>query len=198
MIYKRAIDRLASRCTGSPETGGAHKYGEGNWQKGLPTSDTINHIIDHITKWQDTFRSALTGAINKGVDPQFMMGHVQHVMEIHTQNDDDLAGAMWGIMVLMYQEEHGMFHDDSFAIPGVPVDLHEVENTKMDDIYVHLMHAEDKELKEILDFVGTVQMTRNRAAAGILKEEAPKKRKSDGKHKVKSVPRRISSTKRAR
>lgn len=30
---------------------GAVKYGEHNWRKGLPTSSTMNHVLQHIAKY---------------------------------------------------------------------------------------------------------------------------------------------------
>jgi len=109
-----ALDRIAKRFTGSigPEgpTGGAFKYGEGNWEKGLPTSDVINHTIEHILNWSDAFRESLKN--NKGD-----MNQVWYEMRRHSQEDDDLAGAAFGLIVLMYQEANEFFHDDRFTKP---------------------------------------------------------------------------------
>ena len=30
---------------------GADRYGEFNWQKGIPQSDLINHAMQHLVKW---------------------------------------------------------------------------------------------------------------------------------------------------
>jgi len=110
LIPKIALDRLAQRFTGdiinNIPSGGALKYGEGNWEKGLPTSDIINHIINHITSASNHFRIALT----QTKDMELVRGSFHAAM----QRDDDLAAAMWGLCVLMHQEETAFFHDDSF------------------------------------------------------------------------------------
>ena len=110
LIPKIALDRLAQRFTGdiinNIPSGGALKYGEGNWEKGLPTSDVINHIINHITSASNHFRIALT----QTKDMELVRGSFHAAM----QRDDDLAAAMWGLCVLMHQEETAFFHDDSF------------------------------------------------------------------------------------
>ena len=36
---------------------GARRYGEFNWQKGIPASDLMNHCLQHIYKWLDGDRS---------------------------------------------------------------------------------------------------------------------------------------------
>jgi hypothetical protein len=121
LIPKVAIDRLAFRYTGHygyqqvPE-GGALKYGEGNWEKGLPTSDVINHTIHHLTNYQNAFRDALTKNIHAGLIGDDLMHAVRMTMSFHTRNDDDLAAVMWGCSVLMHQEGTGMFHDDQFPL----------------------------------------------------------------------------------
>jgi hypothetical protein len=55
-----ALQRLAERYTGSmvngEPDGGALKYGESNWKKGLPSSDVINHIIHHLSRWNEKFQ----------------------------------------------------------------------------------------------------------------------------------------------
>lgn len=111
------INRLAKRFTGNIETkdGGAAKYGEYNWEKGLPTSDVINHIIEHLLEYQDTFRNSCKAF-------QGDMSHVARDMESFSKIEDHLAGAAFGIAVLMYQEAaKGMIHDDSFTNSFAPV-----------------------------------------------------------------------------
>ena len=125
LIPKCAIDRLAVRFTGdivnNLPTGGALKYGESNWERGLPTSDTINHIMHHLTSWTETFRQAMIGAMNLGItDEKEVMDYVLSHMKEHSNTDDDLAGAMWGICVLMRQEETAMYHDEKFPIKTIP------------------------------------------------------------------------------
>lgn len=38
----------AVRCYAQVCTEGAFKYGERNWEKGIPSSNYINHALDHI------------------------------------------------------------------------------------------------------------------------------------------------------
>lgn len=118
LIPKIFIDRLALRFTGDLvdgiPNGGALKYGESNWERGLPTSDVINHIINHLTSYQDRFRQSLSLAIQ--TNSNTVMLSVQNLMQAHSEEDDDLAAAAWGIAVLMYQEGTGMFHDDQFPL----------------------------------------------------------------------------------
>lgn len=123
LIPRTAIDRLAQRFTGEirdgKPTGGALKYGESNWQKGLPTSDVLNHAINHLLAYQDAFHNALIQCIeeSKQADTDYnVMENVRILLMNKFHGDDELAGAMWGICVLMYQEKHGMFRDETFAI----------------------------------------------------------------------------------
>lgn len=78
LIPTGALRRLALRYGM-----GAQKYGEWNWQKGLPFSDTYNHIIEHLEK----FKLMLMSGSN--------------------MTDDDLAGAAWGIFALMVFQDRG-------------------------------------------------------------------------------------------
>lgn len=107
--YERIADRFTGRFVGEEPTGGALKYGECNWEKGLATTDTVNHTLQHIINWMDTFRESLKR--HKGD-----MEKVRKDMQAHTAKDDDLAGAVFGLIVLMYQEQTGMFHDDRFKV----------------------------------------------------------------------------------
>lgn len=122
LIPAVAITRLAERFTGDlaadgkTPLGGALKYGEGNWEKGLPTSDVINHVIGHLLAYQDCFRNNLYLGIIKGFEGKELMEFVKQQMRAFTAHDDELAGAMWGISVLMHQEDTEMFHDDKFKI----------------------------------------------------------------------------------
>lgn len=127
LIPKVALDRLANRFTGelihgipqypgdpvanqSKPTGGALKYGECNWEKGLPTSDVINHIYDHLTSYVNIFRENLKTW--KG-DMNLVVKGMKH----HSVSEDDLAAAMWGLVVLMHQEDSNrMYHDDKYTI----------------------------------------------------------------------------------
>jgi len=38
---------------------GADKYGDDNWKQGVPEGVTINHLIEHLYKWQEGDRSEL-------------------------------------------------------------------------------------------------------------------------------------------
>lgn len=55
---------------------GAEKYGDNNWQKGLPIGDTLNHLIRHIELWRSGDRS-----------------------------EPHLAHAAWGLFTLMHFEK---------------------------------------------------------------------------------------------
>lgn len=79
LIPRDPLLRIAERFTGSPETGGAFKYGIDNWQKGLPYSDTWNHIQDHLQRHKEGDRT-----------------------------EDHLAAAAWGCIVLMWFESSGV------------------------------------------------------------------------------------------
>jgi hypothetical protein len=59
---------------------GASKYGEYNWQKGMPFSDTYNHILVHLESVKRKYE--------QGFGFEFI--------------DDDLAGAAWGCFALMF------------------------------------------------------------------------------------------------
>lgn len=65
------LRRLAETCAE-----GAEKYGEGNWLKGLPSSNLLSHAMAHIERWRDGDRS-----------------------------EDHLAHAAWGLFILMHNEE---------------------------------------------------------------------------------------------
>lgn len=71
LISTVGLRRLAARYAM-----GAKKYKPHNWEKGLPASDTMNHVLNHINLW-------LAG----------------------DKSDDNLAGAAWGLFALMHFEE---------------------------------------------------------------------------------------------
>lgn len=121
LIPRTGLERIAERFTGGllnhpimegvgEPTGGALKYGECNWENGLPTSDVINHIYDHLVYYTNEFREALKSF-------QGDMSQVKNFMQDVSKVDDHLAGAAWGLIVLMYQENDEMFHDNSFEAP---------------------------------------------------------------------------------
>ena len=52
LITPVGLRRLAETCAE-----GAHKYGDFNWQKGIPASQMLNHAIRHIYLWLEGDRS---------------------------------------------------------------------------------------------------------------------------------------------
>ena len=126
LVTREFIRRVAERATGrllpngTPD-GGALKYGEGNWEKGLPTSDVINHVMYHLTSASEVFRRRLcdveigrgdAGKMNIHMLPwPQRMEYVRQEFNNFLDLDDHLAGAAWGIMVLMEQQSTGFFHD---------------------------------------------------------------------------------------
>jgi len=88
------------------------KYGEGNWEKGLPTSDVLNHAIEHLTTYVNLFREALSIEARYGTTSwNQRMANIRHFMSKYSLEDDHLAAAAWGIAVLMVQEDTQFFHD---------------------------------------------------------------------------------------
>ena len=55
---------------------GSCKYGDSNWQKGIPTRDLLNHALNHLQQWQ-----------------------------IGDKSEDHLAHAAWNIITMMHAEE---------------------------------------------------------------------------------------------
>jgi hypothetical protein len=66
---------------------GAAKYGDHNWRKGMPFSDTLNHLMRHI----DLFRSG-------------------------DASEDHLAHAAWGLFALMDYQETKPEMDDRYSL----------------------------------------------------------------------------------
>lgn len=66
------------------------KYGRDNWKKGMPFSDILNHVIEHLMRWKE----------DGGICP--------------LEKEDHLAHAAWGVFALMYFEEteEGQEHND--------------------------------------------------------------------------------------
>lgn len=93
LIPPDALRRLAQRYTL-----GAEKYGEFNWQKGMPLGDTLNHIIDHLLVYAERVRAI------QAQHPDDWQLQVRRCAGIP---DDDLAGAMWGCAALMWLESNG-------------------------------------------------------------------------------------------
>lgn len=142
LIPKVFLDRLAQRFTGDlfeeGPTGGALEYGEVNWMRGLPTSDVINHIIDHLTTYSEELRLALLEFGNNF--PKIRERLIQL-----SNRDDHLFGAAWGIAVLAHQEYYGpMFHDDRFQT-GSPADEKLVQNEQPEEKVFVLKEKEKME-----------------------------------------------------
>jgi len=70
--------------------GGAKKYGDHNWRKGIPFSNLLNHVLSHITLY-------LAGE----------------------NGEDHLAHAAFGLFALMEFEETEPELDDLFCHEGV-------------------------------------------------------------------------------
>lgn len=124
-------DRLALRFTGKQTPtgpdGGALKYGEGNWEKGLPTSDLINHGLKHFSKLADAFRKLLTAGANCPIEATWeeRMEAVRVNLRALLREDDDLAGAAWALATLSEQLETKFYHDERFEHAGHPQKLRE-------------------------------------------------------------------------
>lgn len=71
LISPVGLRRLAKRYAD-----GAVTHGDRNWEKGIPASATLNHLLRHLNLWADGDR-----------------------------NDDHLAAAAWGCFALMHYEE---------------------------------------------------------------------------------------------
>ena len=103
LIPREALERLALRYTGSRDengepTGGALKYGDFNWEKGLPLTDTLNHVYDHLERFKShlAFMRKISDTDSPD-DPfaRYWAGVVAGSI------DDDLAAAAWGIFALI-------------------------------------------------------------------------------------------------
>ena len=71
---------------------GNDKYGKDNWKKGMPWSDILNHVIDHLLRWKD--------------------GELEHLVKC----EDHLAHAAWGLFALMYFESGGKFEYEDIVL----------------------------------------------------------------------------------
>lgn len=84
LISPLALKALAETCAE-----GSVKYGDANWLQGLPDSNLLNHVQNHLNSWQSGDTS-----------------------------EPHLAHAMWNLMALIHQEKNretpGKLHD----IPG--------------------------------------------------------------------------------
>lgn len=77
---------------------GAKKYGDGNWLRGIPIDNLINHALHHIFA--------------------FMRGD---------QSEDHLAHAAWNILAIIHFQETGRFEELGknlvYLYPPKPEDL---------------------------------------------------------------------------
>lgn len=106
LIPPQALRRLALRYGL-----GAVAYGEHNWQKGLPFSDTLNHIQEHLERVKDRVNACIADA--RG-DEQAIHSVLAHEF---TNSDDDLAGAAWGCFALMTLIDEGkLLPDESWKV----------------------------------------------------------------------------------
>lgn len=87
-------ERLAKRYTD-----GAVKYGEFNWQKGLTERmymlDRANHALRHLHRAVELMRAQTMPV------PEDIAGPTDNTFMAVHMKDDDLAAAMWGIILLM-------------------------------------------------------------------------------------------------
>lgn len=72
LISPTFLERLAATCDE-----GQKKYGAGNYLKGIPCSNLLNHVYMHLEKWKEG-----------------------------NMHEDDLAHAVWNIMAIMHFEKH--------------------------------------------------------------------------------------------
>lgn len=88
---------------------GAEKYAEHNWQKGLPLSDTLNHIeahlqnFIHIVQSLRIFMTESNAPTQEEKDVYLTAKLVEYWRSVEASaSDDDLAGAAWGIAAIMW------------------------------------------------------------------------------------------------
>lgn len=74
LIPASALRRLAMTYAD-----GAKKYGDRTWERGIPTDNLLNHLINHIEQWRGGDRS-----------------------------EDHLAHAAWGLFALMFFDGRSM------------------------------------------------------------------------------------------
>ena len=144
LIPKSFLERVAKRLTGevTKDKGGAFQYGECNWEKGLATSDVINHNYDHLSSYANYFREMLK--ISNGDMSQVVSG-----MQSLSRNEDHLAGIACGLIFLMHQEDEGrMYHDDRFTVFHTDPPTSEVA-AGYSDKYVEQLIKENQILKDL-------------------------------------------------
>jgi len=80
LISPLGLKRLAETCAS-----GARKYSDHNWRKGIPFSNLLGHVLNHLNEYQ-----------------------------LGDRSEDHLAHAAWGLFALMEFEETRPELDDLF------------------------------------------------------------------------------------
>jgi hypothetical protein len=125
LLVHSLLERIAQRATGSVDEsgqadGGALKYGEGNWERGLPTSDVINHIMAHMLHLQDAFRRGLAYVAATEGTWEDRMESVRYGLNSALEEEDHIGAVGWGLMVLCHQLDTQFHHDPLFERSTIP------------------------------------------------------------------------------
>lgn len=143
---------------------GAAKYGEYNWQKGMPFSDTFNHIIDHLE------------SVKRKYEQGFAFDFI----------DDDLAGAAWGCFTLMFFGARGDY------TPGTKAQLLGIDKHPVWDRNETREDAQERErahsnIAEKVKEIARVSLNKMRAQeAQLSPEELAKWRRHQEQEKLKN------------
>jgi len=116
LIPSVALRRLAARYALGT------KYGEWNWTRGLPFSDTLNHIQAHLESAKTRYIECVRAAHG---DPEEI---ARLLKQRFGTEDDDFAGAAWGCFALICLINDGaLVPDQSWAghalAPSEPTEL---------------------------------------------------------------------------
>jgi len=84
LVSPIGLRRVAETCRE-----GADKYGDYNWEKGMPINDLLNHALQHIYNYLSGDRS-----------------------------EDHLGHAGWGLMAAMHSEEMWPYLNENLRGPG--------------------------------------------------------------------------------
>jgi hypothetical protein len=128
LLVHSLIQRIAERAGGSLDEsgqadGGALKYGEGNWERGLPTSDVINHVMDHMLELVDSWRMGLAYVATQDAPWEERMEQLRGGLNTLLDVEDHIGAVGWGLMVLCHQLENG-FHHDPLYHTNTPPEAH--------------------------------------------------------------------------
>lgn len=107
LIPSHALTRLALRYGL-----GAVSYGDLNWLKGMPFSDTLNHIQQHLENAKMRYRRGV-GA-NVGDEDAIR----STLCDSFSTEDDDLAAAAWGCFALITMIAEGTLVPDGSWYPS--------------------------------------------------------------------------------